>query len=178
MNHKFANDRRAAVGVDDLDVTIYDQQLRDVYYERYTSEEDREAIKFRGLNDIFFSDPDITAKFKHEWIQNVDLPHPIETARSSEAELSRKMMMSASQTDREVFRKLVKDGEPHVTQLYRGQSRFMLEDISQQSFLSKSVSQRKKIACKVASEMIARNRAYSNLLELLVPNYIRLSIHA
>lgn len=54
----------------------------------------------------------------------------------------------------------------------------MLGDLASKDFQSKSVKQKKKIASSVASEMIARNQAYSNLLELLLPNFVRLSIHA
>jgi hypothetical protein len=55
----------------------------------------------------------------------------------------------------------------------------MLEDLADiPSVKSMSGKQKKKTAALVAEEMISRNQAYSNLTELLLPNYVRLSIHA
>ena len=69
--------------------------------------------------------------------------------------------------------------EPDALGLYRGQTRFMLEDLADvPSVKSMSGKQKKKTAALVAEEMISRNQGYSNLVELLLPNYVRLSIHA
>jgi hypothetical protein len=55
----------------------------------------------------------------------------------------------------------------------------MLEDLADiPSVKSMSGKQKKKTAALVAEEMMSRNQAYSNLTELLLPNYVRLSIHA
>lgn len=86
--------------------------------------------------------------------------------------------MAGFQASKEHFRKLIAEQHPHALKLYRGQARFMQDDLSCPNFLALSIKQRKKISFAVAAEMIARNQAYSNLLELLLPNYIRLSIHA
>jgi pyoverdine/dityrosine biosynthesis protein Dit1 len=55
----------------------------------------------------------------------------------------------------------------------------MLEDLADVPVVKGlSAKQRKKTAALVAQEMMSRNQAYSNLVELLLPNYVRLSIHA
>jgi hypothetical protein len=55
----------------------------------------------------------------------------------------------------------------------------MLEDLADvPSVKSLSGKQKKKTAALVAEEMMSRNQAYSNLTELLLPNHVRLSIHA
>ncbi|KAF2102517.1 hypothetical protein NA57DRAFT_32607 [Rhizodiscina lignyota] len=167
------------IGVDDDKVTFYDDRLREIYAERYPSAADQKAIQFKGLKELFFSNDDLRRTFSDEWMQGHDIFHPLQTRLCDDAELSRKLMMAACEIDQDNFRALLKHGDNNTLRTYRGLSRFMLEDIAHPSFAElSSVSQRKKLACKVAGEMIARNQAYSNLLELLFPNFIRLSIHA
>ncbi|KAF2278854.1 uncharacterized protein EI97DRAFT_448670 [Westerdykella ornata] len=166
------------IGVDDDEVSAYDKKLHDLYKSLYNTPEDQEAIRFRGLTDMFFSNPDIANTFPHSYIQNFEIAHPIESKRSSEAETARQIMMAGCQSSREHFQKLIADQHPATLSLYRGQARFMQDDLATPEFLAKSAKQKKKISFAVATEMIARNQAYSNLLELLLPNYVRLSIHA
>lgn len=144
----------------------------------YTLNGDHQAIRFRGLTDILFSNPDAQATFKQDWFHGVSIEHPIFSKRTNEADLARTIMMAGFQASKEHFRKLIANQHPRVLGLYRGQARFMQDDLSCPKFLALSMKQRKKISFAVAAEMIARNQAYSNLLELLLPNYVRLSIHA
>jgi pyoverdine/dityrosine biosynthesis protein Dit1 len=167
------------VGVDDDRVDSYDARLIEVYRERYPSEADRKAIQFKGLKDIFFMNKEIANTFTSSLIEDVDVPHPVKTKLTDDAELCRKILMQMNQIDRSYVRKLITEQEPHALQLYRGQSRFMLEDLADHECMKGlSKNKRKTVASNVAFEMIARNQAYSNLIELLLPSYVRLSIHA
>ncbi|KAF2746336.1 hypothetical protein M011DRAFT_92691 [Sporormia fimetaria CBS 119925] len=166
------------IGVDDATVSEYDKKLIDIYQRHYTSPEDKYLVRFRGLTDMFLSNSDIATTIPTSFIESIDLAHPIQTAHTPEVETARKIMMAGCQPSSTHFRSLLTAEHPATLSLYRGQTRFMQADLSTPYFLSKSLKQRKKLASIVAAEMIARNAAYSNLLELLFPNYVRLSIHA
>lgn len=144
----------------------------------FTTAEDHQAIQFRGLTDMFYSNPNIHSTFEESWAENFLIDHPIHSVRSTEVETARRIMMAGFQSSRQHFRKLVEEQHTPTLSLYRGQARFMQDDLCTPEFLAKSLKQRKKLAFIVAAEMIARNQAYSNLVELLFPNYVRLSIHA
>jgi hypothetical protein len=144
----------------------------------YPSTADNKAIRFRGLTDMFFSNPDAQATFTEEWTQIFHIDHPIHSKHNPSAELARKMMMAGFQGSREHFRNLITAQHPETLSLYRGQARFMQDDLACPRFTALSAKQKKKVSFTVAAEMIARNEAYSNLVELLLPNYVRLSIHA
>ncbi|KAI8944195.1 Pyoverdine/dityrosine biosynthesis protein-domain-containing protein [Xylaria longipes] len=169
----------SCIGVDDDVVSEYESNLQELYRSMFDSSADREAIKFCGLSDLFFSESDNTHTFDQSWILDPDLlHHPIQTKLSEKAELARKLVMASCGIDRSHFRGLILAQHAATLKLYRGLSQFMLQDLAGPSFVGQSTSRKKKIASSVATEMMARNQAYSNLLELLFPNYIRLSIHA
>jgi pyoverdine/dityrosine biosynthesis protein Dit1 len=166
------------VGVDDATVQNYDRTLLETYQRTFTSAEDHQAIQFRSLDDMLFTNSDTKATFDQGWSRLFSVEHPIHSQRSSAAELARNVMMIGFQSSREHFHKLIDEHHPPTLSLYRGQARFMQDDLSDPMFLAMSNKQKKKLSFKVAAEMIARNQAYSNLLELLLPNFVRLSIHA
>ncbi|KAH8708504.1 Pyoverdine/dityrosine biosynthesis protein-domain-containing protein [Phaeosphaeriaceae sp. PMI808] len=166
------------IGIDDESVNTYDQKLRDTYHSMFPSEEDRQAIQFTGLTEMFFSNLDTKRTFDHSWSDHLPIEHPISSKLSEDAELARRIMMAGFQDSRDQFRKLITEQDLPTLNLYRGQARFMQEDIYDPSFLAMSNKQKKKASFIVASEMIARNQAYSNLLEFLLPTHVRLSIHA
>jgi pyoverdine/dityrosine biosynthesis protein Dit1 len=166
------------VGVDDEVVCKYDQNLLETYQRMFKSPEDHQAVRFRGLTEMFFSNSDAQFAFNNDWSDHFHIAHPIHSKHVPEAELARNIMMTGFQSSKEHFRKLIAEQHPSTLSLYRGQARFMQDDLSCPSYLAMSVKQRKKRSFAVAAEMIARNQAYSNLLELLLPNYVRLSIHA
>ncbi|KAI0465980.1 Pyoverdine/dityrosine biosynthesis protein-domain-containing protein [Xylaria cf. heliscus] len=169
----------SCIGVDDDVVSEYESNLQELYRSMFDSSADRGAIKFCGLSDLFFSGPDNTQTFDQSWILDPDLlNHPIQTKLSTTAEIARKLVMASCGIDRAHFRGLILARDAATLKLYRGLSHFMLQDLTGPSFAGQSTSRKKKTASSVAAEMIARNQAYSNLLELLFPNYIRLSIHA
>ncbi|KAI1124423.1 Pyoverdine/dityrosine biosynthesis protein-domain-containing protein [Nemania abortiva] len=169
----------SCIGVDDYVVSEYESNLQELYRSMFDSSADQKAIKFCSLSNLFFSESDDTRTFDESWILDSDLLyHPIQTKLTRTAEIARKLVMASCGIDRSHLRKLILAQDTTVLKLYRGLSRFMLQDLTGPSFVAQSTSRKKKTASSVAVEMMVRNQAYSNLLELLFPNYIRLSIHA
>lgn len=98
---------------------------------------------------------------------------------TEEAEICRQILMAGCQPSRKALRAQIQSQDTSILSLYRGFSRFMLEDLDLHPLTKPlSRSQRKKLATNVSFEMILRNQAYSNLVELIFPDHIRLSIHA
>ncbi|KAI0546581.1 Pyoverdine/dityrosine biosynthesis protein-domain-containing protein [Xylaria curta] len=169
----------SCIGVDDDVVSEYESDLQEMYRSMFDSPADRQAIKFCSLSDLFFSESDDMQIFDQSLILDPDLlNHPIQTKLSETAELARKLVIASCGIDRSHFRKLILAQDAATLKSYRGLSHFMLQDLAGPTFDGQSTSRKKKIASSVAAEMMARNQAYSNLLELLFPNYVRLSIHA
>ncbi|KAL4912122.1 Pyoverdine/dityrosine biosynthesis protein-domain-containing protein [Aspergillus aurantiobrunneus] len=167
------------IGVDDALVDSYGETLAAEYHRRFARTTSKGLIQFTGLEDLFFSFPEATAAFSTEMLHDVSLPQPIETVRTESAQKCRLLLEKVGGIDREHLRELINNKHKDTLSLYQGQSRFMLEDLStylaERNIGSKA---KKRVASAVAAEMIARNHAYSNLVELLFPHHIRLSIHA
>lgn len=163
------------IGVDDDIVDNYTVKLRELYYQINKSA-DEDVIGFVSLKDLFFNKDE---EFNQEMISNVLLDHFTGTKICPEAELSRRLLMAGCDTDAGKLRRDVNELNHPRLHLYRGFTRFMLEDLTLHPF-SKKISKKcfKKTVSKVAFEMIKRNDAYSNLVELLFPHHMRLSIHA
>ncbi|GKT84868.1 pyoverdine/dityrosine biosynthesis protein [Colletotrichum tofieldiae] len=148
------------IGVDDADVDAYGEQLKEM---------NRAVGVSRG-------DPTASASGP---TQHPDIDHHVETKLTVEAELCRQILMAGCQPQESAVRAKIKSQNAAILALYRGFSRFMLEDLELHPFTRKMTrSQRRKLSTKVAFEMIMRNQSYSNLVELLLPNHVRLSIHA
>lgn len=153
--------------------------MNKLYNDKYVEDGPVPAIKFKGLKDIFMAKPATLSTLDESWLSSHDMPHPVQTQRTKDAELCRKLMLGVGKADRAYIRQCIEEQEEHTIQLYRGQTRFMLEDLAEVSSVKNlSNKQKKKTAANVAQEMMSRNQAYSNLVELLLPNYVRLSIHA
>ncbi|KAF5858138.1 hypothetical protein ETB97_004742 [Aspergillus alliaceus] len=137
-----------------------------------------DLVQFQSLVDLFDlkSLPDFASLGR---MKLPDLPHYLPTILDDVAELCRHILVAGCQPSRESLRSQIESGDESIVALYRGFSRFMLEDLDQHPLTeSRSRTQRKKLASRVSFEMILRNQAYSNLIELLFPDYLRLSIHA
>lgn len=131
---------------------------------------------FKGLNDCFESST------KHEIgiiLQNVTVDHYLETKLDKETEINRKILMLGCDDSAELIREQIKTpGHPRLA-LYRGFNKFMKEDLSNcPSVKGMSMKKFKKMVSGVAFEMIRRNDAYSNLVEMVFPFHLRFSIHA
>lgn len=164
------------IGVDDDIVSTYTAQLHQLYEKVKIPGVD--AIGFCGLNDLFFGGA-AASNFNFKFIEEVKLNHYTGTQICSVSDVSRAIMMKGCDTDDGRLRKQISiDGHPRL-HLYRGFSRFMMEDLSRLPFF-KDTSRKgfKKIISKIAFNMIRRNDAYSNLVELIFPHHMRLSIHA
>ena len=145
-----------------------------------TKENQPGEVTFQSLRDIFHSSlKDIVGETKACQIELPTLEHFLGTSISTETEFCRQSLTLACQPDRNSLRSQIKGQDPAIVSLYRGFSRFMLEDLElHPRSQTISRSQRKKIAEKISFEMLLRNQAYSNLVELFFPVHVRLSIHA
>ena len=141
-----------AVGVDDAEVNRYNGRLKELNVKVNAS---CPSISFTSLQDAFFPDPAIKDLFQEEWVEKVDVPNLIGTKQRTEADLCRKLLMSCCQADSENLKLSVKDPESTILPLYRGFSRFMLEDLARHPLCaSMSQSKRRKLSSRVTFEMI------------------------
>ncbi|KAL1389702.1 Pyoverdine/dityrosine biosynthesis protein-domain-containing protein [Phyllosticta capitalensis] len=167
------------LGVRDENVDMYGEALKQMHRRASAAGEDFSSIQFTSLTEIFFGNKDVNASFNPEWIESMQLEHPVESTISDEAELCRKLMMTVGQIDESALVEMIAAKDVSTLKLYRGLLKFMSDDLAHnKSFASKGSNQRKRIISRVAKVMIIRNYAYSNLVELLFPSHIRLSIHA
>jgi pyoverdine/dityrosine biosynthesis protein Dit1 len=143
------------VGVDDAEVDRYGEALKAMNGAIQKKFGDRERVGFRSLVDLFdLNSGNDTAKS----LGSIGLPgidHFLETALTSEAELCRKILMAGCQSDRAAVRARIDEKDAAILALYRGFSKFMLEDLDRHPTTQKiSRSQRRKLSTKVAFEMI------------------------
>lgn len=162
------------IGVDDGVVDSYTANLHKLYK---GIDGNSDAIEFCGLKDLFFGNNN--NNFQPEWVSNIFLPHYTGSTICPISELSRKILMQGCDTDNGKLKNQIHIPDHPRLHLYRGFSKFMTEDLSLLSFFSSmSKKQFKKTVAKVAFEMIKRNDAYSNLVDLVFPHHLRFSIHA
>ncbi|SCU95201.1 LADA_0G14202g1_1 [Lachancea dasiensis] len=164
------------IGVDDDVVDDYTKSLHELYQKIVSPGTD--AIGFVGLKELFFTGETMSA-FDEGMVQEIDLPHYTGSRIGGDSELCRQILMKGFDTDDGRLRQqILIPGHPRL-HLFRGFSRFMMEDLSHLAhFKNYSRKHFKKVVSKVAFEMIKRNDAYSNLVELIFPHHMRFSIHA
>ncbi|KAI2626123.1 Pyoverdine/dityrosine biosynthesis protein-domain-containing protein [Hypomontagnella submonticulosa] len=169
------------IGVDDQDVDIYSLKLIKMNRTVGLRRGNPGRVGFKSLADLFglgkaksFSKRTQVAKLNMPGIN-----HYVDTQLTAEAELCRRLLMAGCQSQRPALRARIESQDSDILALYRGFSRFMLEDLELHPHTrNMSRSKQKKLTAQVAFEMIMRNQAYSNLVELVFPNHVRLSIHA
>lgn len=170
------------IGVDDAVVDRYGEELKEMNREIGLARGRLDRVDFRSLVDLFKLTDDTVAEEVKSMAKSLRIPaitHHVRTKETEEAELCRQILMAGTQPLESVARDRLKSNDESLVALYRGFSRFMLEDLElHPTTLTQTKSQRKKLSTKVAFEMILRNQAYSNLVEILFPNFVRLSIHA
>ncbi|KAF7616902.1 Pyoverdine biosynthesis protein [Aspergillus oryzae] len=170
------------IGVDDETVDKYGEHLK--VLNRAISiamGEDAEQVQFQSLVDLFdlTSPSPLTSPNLVGMLSLPKLQHYLSTNLDDIAEFCRRILVAGCQPSGESLRTQIESGDESTLALYRGFSRFMLQDLDRHPLTqSLSRSQRKKLATKVSFEMILRNQAYSNLIELMFPDCLRLSIHA
>ena len=156
--------------MDDADVDRYGQQLSDMNVSIGLARGRPDRVQFRSLVDLFrLNQAESPALQAEPYTTMADrlgiaaLEHHVPTSVSEEAELCRRILMAGCQPQRAGVRALIESGDAAVLALYRGFSRFMLEDLELHPFTQKmSRSKQKKLSCEVAFEMI--------LVRLLLPD--------
>ncbi|CAH6722115.1 spore wall maturation protein Dit1p [[Candida] jaroonii] len=139
-------------------------------------DETDDMIRFASLTDIF-SIHDTYVKVPD--LSDIQVPHHVETEIDYESEICRKLLTASCDTDSGQLKNDVNTPNHPRLALYRGFAKFMEEDLATHpTILKSSKKKHKKIVSKVAFEMIKRNDAYSNLVELIFPMHLRFSIHA
>ncbi|QBM88808.1 Pyoverdine/dityrosine biosynthesis protein Dit1 [Metschnikowia aff. pulcherrima] len=162
------------IGVDDNVVDTYTAQLIQMYERMKPAGFD--GICFKGLNDCFKS----TSKdIINAVLKDIDIDHHLETMVDEETDLNRKILMFGCDDNDNLLREQIKTPGHSRLFLYRGFNKFMSEDLSQTDAAQKLSGKKfKKLISLVSYEMIRRNDAYSNLVELVFPFHLRFSIHA
>ncbi|KAI5968302.1 DIT1 [Candida margitis] len=160
------------IAVDDTKVNRYSAALKQMY--KRVKPVDSCPIKFCSLPEIFKFSKELPAM-----VENVNLGHFLGTKIDPESEVCRKILMSSCDTDNGKLRGDIKTPGHARLYLFRGFSKFMTEDLQFHPRVGKMTRKKfKKIVSQVAHEMIKRNDAYSNLVELMFPFHLRFSIHA
>lgn len=162
------------INVDDDVVDTYTERLQKVYCNVKPAGFD--GIQFRGLNDCFNSD---TKYLVEPMLHDVEIDHFLGTKLDHTTELNRKILMVGCDDNADNLRRQIGTaGHPRLY-LYRGFNKFMSDDLVHYQREKKlSGKKYKRLVSQVAFEMIRRNDAYSNLVELVFPFHLRLSIHA
>ncbi|KAG6324995.1 hypothetical protein E4U44_007984 [Claviceps purpurea] len=182
------------IGVDDDVVDWYGARLQAMNQQITTLQGGKDRIGFRSLPELFASHCDSRGDSSSSSSSSIgdelssareiesmlpELVHHIATKMTHEAEMCRKILVMGFQLDDEELRTMLSSQEASMIALYRGFSKFMLEDLATNKYTSHlSRTQLRKKSAKVAFEMIQRNQAYSNLVQILFPHHVRLSIHA
>ncbi|XP_002967756.2 spore wall maturation protein DIT1 [Selaginella moellendorffii] len=159
------------VGSDDAAVESYGEMFSDMAHNLYPG-----LVSFFRLDEFLLdnhSEDSIT-----KLISNTTVEHPVATELTANAENARRALMCLFGCDESTVTKEIKD-DPETRNLYRGFSRFMLEDLYEHKSCKNlpSKSAKKKLCSQVAFLMILRNRAFSAMVEWLFPLQLRISIH-
>ena len=174
------------VGTDDLTVSEYTRKLHEMAANvraqlfRTTRQRYDGLITFQGLHEILFPTKWAKMFFRPEFARVEAVHHPVTTLRRAQDSINRGFLIQSCSACHTSLEEIIhQDPESSLTLLYRGFSRFMLDDLKcHPDGRNKSKSQRKKLSEKAAIEMMRRNQAYSHLVELAMPRHVRLSIHA
>lgn len=115
-------------------------------------------VGFKSLVDLFELNETKTQSKLSELAAKIGIPsiaHHVQTGHTVEAELSRQILMAGCQPQESAVRAKIKSQNAAILALYRGFSRFMLEDLELHPFTQKMTrTQQKKLSTKVAFEMI------------------------
>lgn len=162
------------IGVDDDVVDTYTTQLIELYEK--VKPQDFQGIYFKGLNDCFTS---TSKSVIASALEDIKIDHHLETMIDEETDVNRKILMFGCDDNDNLLREQIKTPGHARLFLYRGFNKFMSEDLSQTELAQKLSGKKfKKLISLVSYEMIRRNDAYSNLVELVFPFHLRFSIHA
>lgn len=169
-------------GTDDDKVTEYNIHLKSMLEAvKVEASYHYNDIKFCDLEELMLDDHDQKCEVAEIFPEPIRaITHPVRTRVNQNNDLCRMFLVATCAPSRSIVEDLIKVAPGHaVTAIYRGFSRFMMQDLAfHPDMRRRTITQRKKLAEEAALEMIRRNQAYSRLIEILLPDHIRLSIHA
>jgi pyoverdine/dityrosine biosynthesis protein Dit1 len=116
----------------------------------------KNRVGFKSLVDLF----DLKSSFAtvSNLAQNLnvlEIDYFLDTKVTEEAQFCRRVLMSGCQPGKASLRRQIDSQDPSILSLYRGFSKFMLEDLDLHPFTKTMTrSQRKKLALKVSFEMM------------------------
>lgn len=143
------------VGVEDEVVDGYGEALADINHSIIQQQNHVQRVEFYSLYDLFFSNKETRNAFRPDFVDDVIIHHPLHMSVADDAERCRKVLIAGCHIERAALRAQIDKQDPSILALYRGFSRFMLEDLSchkRTSGLTKSKC--KKLSSDVAFEMI------------------------
>jgi pyoverdine/dityrosine biosynthesis protein Dit1 len=141
-----------------VDVDEYGRKLKDMNCAIALSRGRTDRVNFKSLVDILEleksnSEAELSSLGDQLHIANIN--HHIATQVTQMAELSRRILMAGCQPDRSAIRAKIESQDASLLALYRGFSRFMLEDLEMHpETQSMSRSKQRKLSVKVSFEMI------------------------
>lgn len=144
------------VGVGDDVVNRYSEVLAEINHSIIQQQNSLQRIEFCSLHDLFFSNEKICRRFSPDFVDDVIIRHPLSMPVADDAETCRKVLMAGCNIEIAVLRSQIEKQNSSILALYRGFSKFMLEDLSSHpktSGLTKSKC--KKLSSDVAFEMIS-----------------------
>lgn len=153
------------IGVDDATVDAYGEKLKAMSHAIGSRRGDANRVGFKSLVDLFQlaaigSDTGLSTLAHRLNIPTID--HHVNTEVTEEAELCRRILMAGCGPQKSAVRATIDSKDPAITALYRGFSRFMLEDLEHHPHTQGMTrSQQKKLSAKVAFEMILVRDAVS-----------------
>ncbi len=150
------------IGVDDAIVDAYGEKLWAMNHAIGSRRGNADRVGFKSLVDLF----QLAAIDPEEHILDLahrlgvpSIDHHVTTNLTDEAELCRRILMAGCGPHKSSIRKRIESKDRTITALYRGFSRFMLEDLeNHRQTQGMTRSQQKKLSAKVALEMILAGR--------------------
>jgi len=141
-----------------VDVDEYGRKLKDMNCAIALSRGRTDRVDFKSLVDILQLEKSISeAELSNlgDELHIADIDHHIATQVTQMAELCRRILMAGCQSNRSAIRAKIESQDVPLLALYRGFSRFMLEDLElHPETQSMSRSKQRKLSVKVSFEMI------------------------
>ena len=146
------------IGVDDADVDEYGEKLKAMNHAIGLRRGNTDRIGFKSLVDLF----QLATVQLNEGLEalaaRLNIPtidHHVKTQVTEEAELCRRVLMAGCAPQKSAVRAKINSKDAGITALYRGFSRFMLEDLEHHPHTrGMTRSQQKKLSANIALEMI------------------------
>lgn len=117
----------------------------------------KKRVQFQSLTDMLqlSSDGSQGQDLAQELGLDTITHHIAQVNVNDDAEVCRRLLMQGFRAKTDQLRERIDNKDPNILKLYRGFSRFMLEDLEKNDYTKDlSKSQRRKISSKVAFEMI------------------------